>query len=31
MSMLVQVLAVITAAVLITVGLLEAFRYKDQR
>lgn len=31
MSTLIQVLAVITAAVLITVGLLEAFRYKDQR
>jgi uncharacterized membrane protein len=31
MSTLVQVLAVITAATLISVGLLEAFRYKDQR
>ena len=31
MSVLVQVLAVITALVLIAVGLLEAFRYKDQR
>lgn len=31
MSVLVQVLAVITGVVLIAVGLLEAFRYKDQR
>lgn len=31
MSIPVQVLAVITGLVLITVGLLEAFRYKDQR
>jgi hypothetical protein len=31
MSTVVQVLAVITGLVLITVGLLEAFRYKDQR
>jgi hypothetical protein len=31
MSIPVQVLAVITGMALITVGLLEAFRYKDQR
>ncbi|WP_407709842.1 DUF1304 family protein [Arthrobacter nitrophenolicus] len=31
MSVLVQVLAVITGILLISVGLLEAFRYKDQR
>ncbi|TNB70852.1 DUF1304 domain-containing protein [Arthrobacter sp. BB-1] len=31
MGTLEQVLAIITGIVLITVGLLEAFRYKDQR
>ncbi len=31
MGTVAQVLAVITGIVLIVVGLLEAFRYKDQR